>query len=83
MAKVVENSDIVPLYCMRDGDVAEVISSEVPGLEEETVIQRYDTTIILIGKPWGQSFSGLLSSSKENKCKVRVKILSKGTLIRL
>lgn len=82
MAKVVEKSDIVPLHYMQDGDVAEVISG-IRNLPAETVIQRYDDKIILIGEPWGKSFSSLIDASTKGHCEVKVKILPKGTLIRL
>lgn len=82
MAKVVEKSDIVPVHCMQDGDVAEVIS-DIRDLPAGTVIQRYDEKIILIGEPWGKGFSGLIESSMKGSCCVKVKILPKGTLIQL
>lgn len=83
MAKVVKNSDIVPLYCMKDGDLAEVVNNDNVQIEEGTVIQRYENTIILVGKPSGYAYLGLLGSSREGTSNVRVKILPKGTLIRL
>lgn len=82
MAKVVKKSDVVPVHCMQDGDVAEVISG-IGDLSEGTVVQRYDDKIILIGEPWGKGFSGLIESSMKGNCCVKVKILPKGTLIQL
>lgn len=83
MAKVFKKSDVVPVHCMQDGDVAEVVSSVIRDLPEGTVVQRYDEKIILIGEPWGKGFSGLIESSMKGSCCVKVKILPKGTLIQL
>lgn len=83
MAKIVKNSDIVPLYYMKDGDLAEVINNDEVDIEEGTIIQRYENTIIQIGKHSGYAFPMLFENSREGGNNVKVRILSKGILIRL
>ena len=83
MAKVVSNSDIIAIHLMKDGDVAEVVSSDVSTLKVETVVQRFGDTTIIIGEYSGNSYPGLINASLEGKTNVKVKILRKGALIQL
>lgn len=84
MVTVVSDSNgIVPLHEMSDGNIAEVVASSVEDLKINTVIQRFKDAIILLGEGYGRSFPYLIKNSSENGCIVKVRILPKGTLIRL
>lgn len=83
MAKVVSNSDLIPIHYMQDGDVAEIVQSSISALEIGTVVQRFGNHIILIGELSDTSYPRLVYASAENDSKVCVKILPKGTLIQL
>lgn len=83
MAKVVSNSNSIPIHYMKDGDVAEIVQSSISALEIGTVVQRFGDQIILIGKHSEVSYPRLVYASAKNKTKICVKILPKGTLIQL
>lgn len=67
-----EATKVVPLTSMKDGDVAEIVEWHQPRCIGD-VIQRYEDTIIFIGKPSGDSYTSLFESGVYlKKCKVRI-----------
>lgn len=83
MAKVVTNSDLVLIHTMKDGDVAEIVQSNIDTLKVGTIIQRFEDRIILIGEHSGLSYPRLIKSSQASESHICVTILPKGTLIQL
>lgn len=83
MAKVVTNSNLVLIHAMKDGDVAEVVQSDIDTLKVGTIIQRFEDRIILIGERSGLSYPRLIKSSQASESYICVTILPKGTLIQL
>jgi hypothetical protein len=83
MAKVVTNSNLVLIHAMKDGDVAEIVQSDIGTLKVGTIIQRFEDRIILIGERSGLSYPRLIKSSQANESHICVTILPKGTLIQL
>ena len=88
MAKVVQKSDIGLINSMKDGDVAELFTginiNDDMVLERGTVVQRYGSNIIVIGKAF-KEVPDLIGESIYNSTwsKVIVRLLPKGTLIQL
>lgn len=88
MAKVVQKSDIGPINSMKDGDVAELLTginiNNDMVLERGTVIQRYGSNIIVIGKAF-KEVPDLIGESIYDSAwsKVIIRLLPKGTLIQL
>lgn len=80
MAKV-SDSQVSCLADMKDGDVAEILSWHSEDLRPGDVVQRYKDIIIPIGEP---AYTTLLAAPISAVCfSNKVKILSKGTLIKL
>lgn len=84
MAKVLD-SQVSCLADMKDGDVAEILSWHSEDLRPGDVVQRYKGIIIPIGEPIGRAYTTLLEAPISAVCFFfnKVKILSKGTLIKL
>lgn len=83
MAKV-SNSQLNCLADMKDGDVAEILSWHNGDMEPGDVIQRYGDIVIPIGMPVGESYTSLFAAPISAVCfSNKVKILPKGTLIKL
>ena len=79
MAKV-SDSQVSCLADMKDGDVAEILSWHSEDLRPGDVVQRYKDIII----PMGRAYTTLLAAPISAVCfSNKVKILSKGTLIKL
>lgn len=74
---VIESPEVsVPVYDMKDGDIAIIV--RWGGMNEYCgrVIQRFDDILITLGAPSGQHFSNICDESKPN---YRVRILLPGT----
>lgn len=83
MAKV-SDSQVSCLADMKDGDVAEILNWHSEDLRPGDVVQRYKGIIIPIGEPMGRAYTTLLAAPISAVCfSNKVKILSKGTLIKL
>lgn len=78
MAIVYSFNDLVPIGNMLDGDVAEIVSFKTPAnFSAGDVIQKHKTDYIFIGQDSNYTTKNL------NSCGVMVRILKKGTLIKL
>lgn len=79
--KYVVNNDVINIASLQDGQVAEIVEWSGDRSKIGTIIQRFDTTIIVIGKSSGYSYPNLLSTDNPEDYLVRV--LDEGNLIQL
>lgn len=75
------NNDVISITSLQDGQVAEVVKWSGNTSKIGTIIQRFDTTIIIIGKGSGYSYPDLLST--DNPKDYLVRVLNEGDLIQL
>lgn len=75
------NDGVIDITSLQDGQVAEVVKWSGDTSKIGTIIQRFDTTIIIIGKGSGYSYPNLLSTDNPEDYLVRV--LNEGDLIQL
>lgn len=75
------NNGVIDITSLQDGQVAEVVKWSEDTSKIGTIIQRFDTTIIIIGKGSDYSYPNLLSTDNPEDYLVRV--LNEGNLIQL
>ena len=76
------NNDVIDIASLQDGQVAEVVKWSGDTSKIGTIIQRFDTTIIIIGKGSGYSYPNLYLST-DNPKDYLVRVLNEGDLIQL
>lgn len=79
--KYVVNNDVINIASLQDGQVAEVVKWGKDVSRVGAIIQRFETTIIVIGEHSDYSYPSILSA--DNLEDYLVKVLKEGNLIQL
>lgn len=79
--KYVVNNDVINIASLQDGQVAEIVKWGKDVRRVGAIIQRLETTIIVIGEHSDYSYPNILSA--DNLEDYLVKVLKEGDLIQL
>jgi len=74
-----EQDNTIPVYDLKDGQIAVIIDWDYQGYVGR-IVQRYEDILVTLGRSNGSAFTTALTNRNE---KLRVRVLEPGTLLEI